>query len=81
MKFSINDKINGEFAIRRMNEKARWFYSGTDPLDVYEYDGENGKLYAVRFCGELKTGYTFDSLEEWLTDWAEDFADDDEEED
>ena len=49
MRFSPQKKIDGELACRRLSEKAKKFYDGTDPLDVFEYQDDNGdKRYAIR---------------------------------
>ena len=87
-KFTKNEMINGELAIRSLSEKAQKFCSETDPLEVYERliypeELENEivtyeKRYYVRGCLGNFDDMTLDELDELFTDLANDFAEDDE---
>ena len=39
-RMNIDSKSRGEMACRDLSEKAYEFYSNTDPISVYEYEGE-----------------------------------------
>ena len=80
MKRTSAQKAAGEMAVRGMSAKAQDFYSGTDPLAVYEYDTEDGKRYDVTGCLGDSEGLTFEELEELFESWADELADDEEEE-
>lgn len=56
-------KINGELATRRLSAKAKEFYNGSDPLDVYEILTAEGIRYDVRGFLELDS-VTFEEMEE-----------------
>lgn len=62
-KFTITEKSAGEMAVRRMSDKAQEFYSGADPLNVYEYEQDEKTLYA--YDGLLGESFdmTFEELE------------------
>ena len=45
-KFTNSQKVAGEMAVRGLSDKAAEFYSGADPLDVFEYEEDGKKLYA-----------------------------------
>lgn len=62
-KFTVEEKRNGELAVRGMSKKAQAFYNGTDPLAVYEYDTEDGRRYA--YDGGIGTAedLTFEEIE------------------
>lgn len=67
-RFTISEKRAGEMTVGRMCDKAQDFYSGTDPLAVYEYEDEDEnenpiKMYAIRGCIGDRDGMTFDELE------------------
>ena len=63
-KFTNSEKVAGELAVRRMSQKAREFYNGTDPLAVYEYDADNGKRYAYSGAIGEDEDLTFEELQE-----------------
>lgn len=50
MKFTIEEKANGEMAVRKMSEAARIAYAEVDPMKVYEKDG---KLYIRSALGDF----------------------------
>ena len=62
MKFTNCMKVNGELAMRFASEKARKLYNETDPLVVYEYETNVGKLYAYTGCLGNVEGLTFNQL-------------------
>lgn len=62
-KFTISEKRAGEMAVRKMSDKAQNFYSGTDPLNVYEYEQDEKALYAYDGCLGETSGMTFEELE------------------
>lgn len=66
MKYTNSMKANGELAVRRMSEKAKQYYNGTDPLDVYEYEADGATLYTVYEWGKWTEGLTFEALEAYL---------------
>ena len=73
-RFTINEKVNGELACRSLSEKAKDFYNGCSPLDVYEYeDNEGNKLYA--YDGVLGPSYdlSFEELNEVFEELNEEF--------
>lgn len=71
MKLTSSMKAAGELAIRQMSEKARTTYAGYEPYEVYEYDGENGKLYAVKDVDGTTYGMTFEQVQAGLEAFAE----------
>ena len=66
MKYTNSMKADGELAIRRMSDKARAYYNGTDTLEVYEYEADGATLYTVNEWGEWTEGMTFEALEAYL---------------
>lgn len=61
--FNNTEKINGELATRRFSKDAYKYYSGTNPLTIYEVECESEKRYYVR--GVIETdSLTFDELNE-----------------
>lgn len=63
-KFANNEKINGEMAVRGMSDKAQEFYAGTDMADVWEYEEDGVKMYALDLGDGIKEGLTIKSIEE-----------------
>ena len=43
-KFTNKQKVAGELAIRSLSDKAAEFYSGADPLAVFEYEEDGTEL-------------------------------------
>ena len=63
MKFTNENKVNGELAVRGFSDKAKKYYDETEPLYVYEYEDDNGNtLYAFDFGGEITSGLSFDEI-------------------
>lgn len=62
-KFANSQKVAGEMAIRSLSDKASEFYSGADPLDVFEYEEDGKKLYAYSGAFGERDGMTFEELE------------------
>ncbi len=73
MKFTNNEKSNGELAVRYMSDKARKVYDETDSVSVIEYDYGDEKRYFVDIAGYSRSGLTFEEAEEFLEDnaWEE----------
>lgn len=70
-RFTVSEKRAGEMAVRRMSDKAKEFYNGTSPLDVYEYtdvdkNDEDITLYAISGTLGEHQGMMFDELEEFF---------------
>ena len=63
MKYTNTMKADGELAVRRMSAEAQAHYNETDPIAVYEYEGDSGKLYAIYEWGEWCEGLTFEQVE------------------
>ena len=71
---TIENKVNGELAIRGMSDKAKNFYNESDPIEVYEYDDESGnKLYAYDGAFGYSEGLTFQELQNCFEDMQDDF--------
>ena len=71
MRFTNSMKIAGEEAMRRVSEKALWFYDNTDPLAVYQYEDEDGnKLYAYDGCFSA-SGLTLEELQKDFEELAD----------
>lgn len=66
MKFTTQMKVNGELAMHRASKKAQKFYFDTEPMAVYEYETDEGKLYAYDGCFGSKEGLTFEQLDDDL---------------
>lgn len=62
-KFTNSQKVAGEMAVRSLSDKASEFYSGADPLDVFEYEEDGAKLYAYSGAFGERDGMTFEELE------------------
>ena len=61
------NKVAGELAVRGLSDKARKFYNDADPLEVYEYQDDDGnKLYAYDGAYGYSDGLTFSELEEYF---------------
>lgn len=74
-KFTNNEKVNGEMAVRSLSQKARDFYSGSD-IGVYEYKNyQDVTMYAVDGALGYHDGMTFDELGKFLEAYADEFAD------
>lgn len=81
-KFNNSEKVAGEMAIRSLSDKAAEFYSGADPLDVFEYEEDGKKLYAYSGAFGERDGMTFEELERDFEEMQEEFdAFEEEEED
>jgi hypothetical protein len=65
--FTINQESKGELACRSLNNKAREYLTGTDPLKVFEIEDGEQKLYCVRGALEYDN-LTFKDLEEMFAD-------------
>lgn len=61
--FTNSQKVAGEMAVRSLSDKAAEFYSGADPLDVFEYEEDGAKLYAYSGAFGERDGLTFEELE------------------
>ena len=68
MKFTNNEKTNGELAVRRMSDKARKVYEETDPCTVAEYLDDEDVFYFVDVCGNNCDRLTFEEAEQFLED-------------
>lgn len=80
-KFKSFEKTAGEMAVRRMSEKAQEFYNASEPLEVYEYDGNDEEpLYAYVGAWGEKDGMTFDELEKTLEELADELTESQKEE-
>lgn len=70
IKYNMRTRLAGESAVYHFSEKAAKFYSGTDPLTVFEYENEEGeKRYAYSYADnpytdpEIHSGLTFERLQ------------------
>lgn len=70
MKFTINEKQNGELAVRTLSEKAKRGYNETEGIEVYEYEGDDGKMYAVKSIDGIREDMAIEELEEYLEGWV-----------
>lgn len=69
-RFTSYEKAAGELAVNHMSKKAREYYNGTDPLDVYKYTGNNGnELYAYKDCEGIHEGLTFKEIQKTFEDF------------
>ena len=64
-RYTSTEKNNGEFAVRRLSDKARGVYNGTDPMSIFELDTDDGIRYDVRGLYDADS-LTFDELQEFL---------------
>ncbi len=65
---TIYAKERAELAMRYLSKEADEYYAGTSPLDVYEYEDEDGvKRYDVTGANEA-SGLTFEELDELFRD-------------
>ena len=65
MKYTSRMKSNAEVTIwNNMSKYALKFYDGTDPLNVYEYETDDGVRYSYNLAGEWSEGLTFEELED-----------------
>lgn len=72
---TMKNQINAGLACRRLSEKADQFLHSTSPLDVYEYETEEGTRYAYNGCIGTKEDMTFEELEEeFELEWEATFA-------
>lgn len=78
MKRTYKKKIAAELSLRSLSKKAFDFYTDTDPLDVYEYETEDGTRYDVTGCFTY-TGLTFKELEQEFEMLAEEFVEEEDE--
>lgn len=64
MKFTAKQKAAGELAIRRASGPALRLYNETEDLTVYEYETEDGTMYAYGLAADQKTveGLPFSEL-------------------
>ena len=67
-KISINEKVNGELAMRDLCPKAWEVYSNTDPLTIAKC--EDGTFSIRGLCDA--DGLTFEQVEQLFLDIAED---------
>lgn len=58
-----NTKVAGELAMRAASFEAWKFYVSTEPLQVYEYETEDGKRYAYEGVFGENDGMTFEELQ------------------
>ena len=77
-KYTNNQKIAGELACRSLSDLALRFYTGTDPLKVYEYETDEGKRYAYEGCIGNNENLTFEELDEIFSDWQKEIEEEDE---
>lgn len=70
IKYNMRTRLAGESAAYHLSEKAAKFYSGTEPLTVFEYENEEGgKRYAYSYADnpytdpEMHSGLTFERLQ------------------
>ena len=65
---TIYAKERAELAMRNLSKEADEYYAETSPLDVYEYEDEDGvKRYDVTGVNEA-SGLTFEELDELFRD-------------
>ena len=77
-RFTNQEKIDGEMAVREMSEKAKRFYNGTDLIAVYKYVDTEASAEAEEkafendvdfYPGELDViRYAINFGGEWTTD-------------
>ena len=82
-KFNNSEKVAGEMAVRGLSDKAQEFYSGADPLDVFEYEEDGAKLYAYSGAFGERDGLTIEERERDFEEMQEEldaFKDEDEDE-
>jgi hypothetical protein len=70
---TVNNRIEGEMACRRLSAKAMEVYNTTDPLTVYAYETEGDTKYDVDGAF-VADGLTFDELNAFFEDIAEELA-------
>lgn len=80
-KFTNSQKVAGEMAVRSLSDKASEFYSGADPLDVFEYEEDGAKLYAYSGAFGERDGLTFEELEKDFEEMQDEFNFEDEDKD
>lgn len=71
-RYTMREKNNGELAVRSLSEKAQGVYYGTDPLDIFEVETDEGKRYDVAGMVEARN-LTFEELEEFLESVQDEF--------
>lgn len=70
MRLNRYTKTRGELAARRLSELAYALYCDTDPLEIHEYEDENGDpKYALRGMIE-ENDLTFEDLGRVLESFA-----------
>ena len=67
MKFTNQEALNAEMAIRSFCKEAAESCSGMSPLDIYEKSTEEGKRYYIRGSVEYDD-MTFKELEQYFID-------------
>lgn len=70
---TAQNRLKAEAALRTMSKKAFDCYSQTSPLEIFEYETEDGTRYGMRgaFNGE---DYTLEYIEELFESLADDIA-------
>lgn len=72
MKFVNSEKVNGELAARNFSEKAKKYYYGAEPLELYEYRNGNDEVkYAVKDCDGIHENLDFEQVDEWFCQMQE----------
>lgn len=66
MKFGIKEKVAGEMAARSFGWKADQVYTGTSPLELFEYEKNGDILYSIRGCLGDVDDMTFSEVEEYF---------------
>lgn len=59
-----------------LSNKARIVYAGTDPLDIYEIETEDGLHYCIKDCDGTHDGLTAEQVNAFLEEIFEITADD-----
>lgn len=78
-KYTSTEITNGELAARRMSEKARRFYNGTDYYAIREVETDDGIRYDVTtYDGIFLENATFEEMQEMFEELQNE-SDEDEE--
>lgn len=66
-KYTRNEKIAGELAVRLMSEKAQRVYADSDPVEVYKWNTDDGETrYSVMMFGGWDEDLSFAEAERIL---------------
>lgn len=70
---TARNRVKAEFAIRSMSSKAQEGWRQTSPLELFEYDTEEGPRYAMKGAFE-GSGYTFEYIQELFESLVDDWS-------